>query len=69
MQKYKHRVNDFTFRKDLKLGRRQLLYLKFLHTHIRTKHTNINSNHLQGFKVSYSYFNLLLQIMKKADSN
>jgi hypothetical protein len=62
MQKYKHRVNDFTFRKDFKFDRRQLLYLKFLHVLIRTsvftymnkyihththKHTHIQRGTLQ----------------------
>ena len=35
----------------------------------RITYTNVNSNHLQGVKISYSYFTLLLQMMKKPDSD
>jgi len=34
----------------------------------RTSYTHTNSNHLQVVNKSYSYFTLLLQIMKKSES-
>jgi len=34
----------------------------------KISYTHVNSNHLQVVKMSYSYFALLLQIMKKPDS-
>jgi len=35
----------------------------------RISYTHVNSNHLQFVKMSYSYFTLLLQMMKKPDSD
>jgi hypothetical protein len=35
----------------------------------KISYTPVNFNHLQAVKVSYSYFTLLLQIMKKPDSH
>jgi len=35
----------------------------------RISYTHVNSNHLQAVKMSYSYFTLLLQMMKKPDSD
>jgi len=34
----------------------------------RISYTHVSSNHLQVVKMSYSYYTLLLQMMKKPDS-
>ena len=35
----------------------------------RVSYTHVNSNHLQVVNMSYGYFTLLLQMMKKQDSD